>query len=241
MIYNKNGQELESKFHAYLESCKQMEDSKGQFISDGPFAGKHNIVFHIWMSRERKEAPFDFWVMVAPDINTVIFCDVVGWGEVPSGIRLNTKNKDWNRLLEYCKQRMKELQEIGYPFTDFKAYLVYSPTKGFLEGDWEFIKVSKSLPTGGLFLSKNRKKGLRSIESVFGKTEEWVCDKEEHFKDASGEAFTLNAMIRTKAHSKLVHEFAAHMQTVRMKDFIENNTIELDDLPPGSLIETPEE
>ncbi len=223
-MINKNGNELESKFNAWLDSCKKM------FDETAPFAGKHNIVAHIWLSSEKKEAPFDFWVMVAPDINTVIFCDVVGWAEVPSGIRLNTKSKDWNRLLEYCKQHTKELQEMGYPFTEFKAYIVYSPTKGYLEGDWEFMRVSKSLPTGGVFISKDRKKGLRTAQSVFGDTQEWIFDKEEHYTDLSGESFTLSAMIRTKEHSKLVHELAAHMKTVCMKDEIENNLTEPDDL-----------
>jgi len=211
----KNGQQLEQMFYKWLMECQPCHmDNKEHDKSRTPFNGDHNIFTHFWLSRGKRDAPMDFWCIVLPDVNEIVYFDVVDSREKGNSIELNTGHKDWKAILAYCKEHTKELSVNSFDSAEltFKAYIVFSPTSGQAD-DWKFIGIHERLPTGGIYLSKERIKHVWGYDAVFGKPEHWVLDEQETFKDASGHEFKLSCKIRTKEHSKRCREFVEYLKT----------------------------
>lgn len=241
MISHKNGALLEERFNKWLFACQPCAPGNPNGQETYPegrtaFNGDRNIFMHVYVSCGQREAPMDFWAIILPDLDTLVYFDVVDHHPKGESIELNTGHKDWKAILEYCKKHMEELNEMykdHLHFEKFKAYITYSPTSG-LADDWKFIGINKNLPKGGIYLSKERIKHIWGYDAVFGKSEQWVIDAEEKFKTAEGKEMTMNGMLRTVSHSKAVHELVDHLKKYGFKD---NKVVELNEQQVHELIE----
>src|SRR5574341_936453 len=153
----KPGFELEENFCKWLKSCQEKMT--------------HNITAWYWISYFSKEAPMDFLACTYTEPDTMFYLDTVSWRPEGKSVRLSTAHKDWNNILKWCKEDFPTWEYHKYcGKKQFKAYLVYSCSGGRL-ADWQFIRITKDLPAHqDLFISKSRIKGVRTADSVFGRT-----------------------------------------------------------------------
>lgn len=107
-----------------------------------------------WLSCNEKTV-FDFQVSAK---SGSILIDVVGFGINNGRLQLNTAHKNIMRMLEYAKYH-----GIRY------CYIAFNINENDI-GDissWRFIKVKEDMPSGNLYISKNRSHSLKTADFIF--------------------------------------------------------------------------